>query len=80
MEVGFYEQDKVKGRSVQLSADGKTAWLVMDGKVEREVSVAEAGPLSDRRPPAAGSEGGRGARPAAPSVRLTCASRTAFFV
>eukprot|EP00439_Symbiodinium_sp_Y106_P026730 s2165_g3.t1 len=42
VEVGFYEQDKDKGRSVQLSADSKTAWLVMDGKVEREVSVAEA--------------------------------------
>jgi len=42
VEVGFYEQDKQKGRGVQLGASGKTAWLVMDGKVEREVSVAEA--------------------------------------
>ena len=49
VEVGFYEQDKDKGRSVQLSADSKTAWLVMDGKVEREVSVAEAEPLSAQK-------------------------------
>ena len=49
VEVGFYEQDKDKGRGARLSADGKTAWLVMDGKVEREVSVAEAGPLSAQK-------------------------------
>ena len=46
VEVGFYEQGKDKGRGVQLSANGKKAWLLMDGKKEREVSVAEAGPLS----------------------------------
>ena len=56
VEVGFYEQGEDKGRGVQLSRDGKEAWLLMDGKVEREVSVAEAGPLSAkkcavRRPP-----------------------------
>eukprot|EP00439_Symbiodinium_sp_Y106_P036729 s528_g4.t1 len=42
VEVGFYEQGKDKGRGVQLSANGKKAWLLMDGKKEREVSVAEA--------------------------------------
>ncbi|CAE7734625.1 RSPH1 [Symbiodinium sp. CCMP2592] len=44
VEVGFYEDNKDpdKGRGVRLSADGKKAWLLMDGEVEREVSVAEA--------------------------------------
>ncbi|CAE7217226.1 PIP5K9 [Symbiodinium necroappetens] len=34
---------KDKGRAVRLSADRRQAWLLMDGKKEREVSVAEAG-------------------------------------
>ncbi|CAE7349735.1 RSPH1 [Symbiodinium sp. CCMP2592] len=41
----FVEQNKVKGRSVRLSTDKKKAWLLMDGKVEREVS-AEARKLA----------------------------------
>ena len=86
VEVGFYEQGKDKGRGARLSADHNKAWLLLDGKVAREVSVAEAGPLSakkcpvrDRRP-GAGSEGDERARPAAPSVRQTCASDCIFCV
>ncbi|CAE7734662.1 PIP5K8 [Symbiodinium sp. CCMP2592] len=40
--VSFFEEGEYKGRSVRLSASGEKAWLCMDGKVEREVSVAEA--------------------------------------
>ncbi|CAE7205934.1 PIP5K6 [Symbiodinium sp. CCMP2592] len=47
VEVGFYEEGEDKGRGVRLSADGKTAWLCMDGEEEREVSVAEARKLAE---------------------------------
>ncbi|CAE7640455.1 PIP5K8, partial [Symbiodinium necroappetens] len=49
VEVGFYDKDKRKGRSVQLSADRTAAGLFMDGKMEREVSVAEAGGPREQR-------------------------------
>ncbi|CAE7591525.1 PIP5K9, partial [Symbiodinium sp. CCMP2456] len=38
-EVGFHERDKPNGRSVKLSASRTKAWLYMDGKDERQVSV-----------------------------------------
>ncbi|CAE7247297.1 Rsph1, partial [Symbiodinium necroappetens] len=49
VEVGFYDKDERKGRGVKLSADRRQAWLLMDGKKEREVSVAEAGGPPNQR-------------------------------
>ena len=49
VEVAFYDQDEPKGRAVKLSADRTRAWLFMDGKKEREVSVAEAGAGEQRK-------------------------------